>query len=88
MLLRRIDIDEEGEILSALANHYEVSLLAEGDGLRHRVVVDDAYDPDEAVVRLASTLDKIDHGWEDHFAWPEAIEPTVRDSSDGNPGLP
>lgn len=75
LLLRRSDTDQEGaEILSALAKRYEVSLANE-DGLEYRVVLDDAYDPDEAVVRLASVLDGIDRGWEDRFGWPEAVGP-------------
>ena len=77
LLLRRTATEQEGaEILSSLRERYEVS-PADEDGHRHRVVVDDAYDPDEAVVRLASVLDEIDRGWEDRLGWPEAIEPAT-----------
>lgn len=78
LLLRRSDTDGQdgAETLSALAKRYEVSLANE-DGLQYRVVIDDAYDPDEAVVRLASVLDEIDRGWEDRFGWPEAVAPAT-----------
>lgn len=56
------------EILAVLAKRYEVTTL-EG-GRVFRVVVEDAYDPAEAVVRLASALDAIDSGWERSFEWP------------------
>jgi hypothetical protein len=77
LLLRRSDTDQEGaEILSTLEKRYELS-PADEDGLQYRVVIDDAYDPDEAVVRLASVLDGIDGGWENRFGWPEAISPAT-----------
>ena len=81
LLLRRSDAEDQdgAETLSALAKRYEVS-LAEEDGLKYRVVIDDAYDPDEAVVRLATVLDEIDQGWESRFEWPRAIEPATRSS--------
>lgn len=86
LLLRRSDTDQEGaEILSTLAKRYEVSLANE-DGFEYRVVLDDAYDPDEAVVRLASVLDGIDQGWEDRFGWPEAVGPAARDLDGDNGG--
>jgi len=84
LLLRRKDTDQEGaEILSALAKRYKVDLANE-DGLEYRVVMDDAYDPDEAVVRLASVLDKIDQGWEDRIGWPEAVGPATSSPDGGN----
>jgi hypothetical protein len=77
LLLRCTDVDREGaEILSALAKRYDIDLASE-DGLQYRVMVDDAYDPDEAVVRLAFVLDEIDRGWEGCFRWPEAIGPAT-----------
>jgi hypothetical protein len=84
LLLRRSDTDQEGaEILSALAKRYEVSPANE-NCLQYRVVIDDAYDPDEAVVRLASVLDEIDRDWEDRFGWPEAVGPAARDLEGDN----
>lgn len=55
----------------ALEQRCEVNAL-DKDGLRFRVMVDDVYDPDEAVARLASILDEIDRGWEGRFDWPKA----------------
>lgn len=76
--LRRRDTEQEDAVtLGALAQRCEVDALDE-DGLRFRVVVDDAYDPDEAVVRLASILDEIDRGWEGSFDWPKASGPAAR----------
>jgi|GEM_PF-4535571 len=37
-----------------------------------RVVVDDAQDPDEAVVRLVVALDELDPRWERSFTWPRS----------------
>ncbi|HEX3609982.1 MAG TPA: hypothetical protein VHU14_10010 [Solirubrobacterales bacterium] len=80
-----MDTDQEGaEILDALAKRYDVNSANE-NGLQYRVVIDDAYDPDEAVVRLASVLDKINRGWEDRFGWPEAVGPAAGDL-DGDSG--
>lgn len=67
--LQPLDASEvPDEILTALAERYQVTTL-EG-GRVFRIVVEDAYDPAEAVVRLASVLDAIDDGWERCFAWP------------------
>lgn len=62
----------ETEVLTVLAEHYEVTAAPGGEGRRFEVFVDDAIDPDEAVVRLASVLDAIDREWEQRFAWPRA----------------
>lgn len=80
VLLRRTDIDDQDgvEILNALEKQHDVNLANE-DGLQHRVVIDDAYDPDEAVVRLALALDGINCSWQEHFGWPKAIGPATKD---------
>jgi hypothetical protein len=40
-------------------------------------VIDDARFPDEAVVRLASSLDEIDPNWQERFAWPKVMDRSV-----------
>jgi hypothetical protein len=75
VLLRRLDQGGEGEdLLGALESRYELRVL-DLERLRFRVTVDEARFPDEAVVRLASELDEIDPGWQDHLAWPTAMNP-------------
>ncbi|MBN9621927.1 MAG: hypothetical protein J0H06_03080 [Actinobacteria bacterium] len=46
----------------------------DGVGKRFRVVVDDAFESDEAVVRLASQLDEIDPEWQRHLSWPRSAD--------------
>ncbi len=71
LLLQRLDHFEEADILDALAQRYELKTLDEEEGI-FRVVIDDAYDSDEAVVRLTIVLDEIDRDWEGRFGWPKA----------------
>ena len=61
----------EAEILAALSERYEIRALSE-ESCTFQVTVDDALYPDEAVVRLASVLDKIDRDWQKHLGWPKA----------------
>lgn len=72
LLLRRLDRDQAAApILDGLAQRYE--LVSMGDESRtFRVIVDDAQDPDEAVVRLVVALDELDPRWERSFAWPRS----------------
>jgi hypothetical protein len=58
-------------IVAELCGRYEVGGLDRG-GERFRVVVEDAFEPDEAVVRLASQLDEIDADWQRYLSWPRS----------------
>jgi hypothetical protein len=74
VVVERLDDDpESGAILAQLSDRYEVGDL-DGGGGRFRVVVDDAYEGDEAVVRLASQLDEIDPDWQRRLSWPRSAD--------------
>ena len=77
VLLERQEATERGDkMIEALAGRYSVETLDEAR-LQYRVMVDDARFPHEAVVRLASVLDRIDPDWAGCFAWPTSISPTT-----------
>jgi hypothetical protein len=83
VFLRRFDQGREGDdLLGAVERRHELRALDQ-ERLRFRVTVDEARFPDEAVVRLACELDEIDPGWQDHLAWPTAIDPAGPDNLDG-----
>lgn len=70
LLLRRLDRALEAKpILDALAERYEMMSL-DDEGRLFRVIVDDAQNASEAVVRLTVALDEIDQSWERSLAWP------------------
>jgi hypothetical protein len=72
VVVERLDDGPNGSaILSGLSDRYEVGDL-DGTAERFRVVVDDAFESDEAVVRLASQLDEIDPDWQRHLSWPRS----------------
>jgi hypothetical protein len=56
--------------LKALAQRYELAALDEDESL-FRVAIADSRFPQEAVVKLASTLDEIDRDWQDYLGWPQ-----------------
>lgn len=64
--------DEAGgaEILAVIGRRYEITALG-NESRQFEVLIDDAVFPDEAVVRLASVLDEIDHDWVRHIRWPK-----------------
>lgn len=69
--MRRLNDDPTVETtLSALTKRYDVTAL-EDEARTVRVVVDDAYDRDEAVAQLALALDEIDKDWESGLSWPQ-----------------
>ncbi len=71
VLLECLDGEAEGtEILAVLGKRYEVTALG-NESRQFEVLIDDAVFPDEAVVRLASVLDEIDHDWVRHIRWPK-----------------
>ncbi|MFN8215114.1 MAG: hypothetical protein U0R71_00820 [Solirubrobacterales bacterium] len=67
------DGPQAARILEALGERYEVSRDA-ADPLLTLVQVDDAWDPAQAVVRLASVLDEIDSAWQTRIAWPRVAQ--------------
>jgi hypothetical protein len=72
VVIERLDDGPDGRvILAELSDRYEVGDLG-GTAERFRVVVDDAVESDEAVVRLASQLDEIDPDWQRHLSWPRS----------------
>jgi len=73
VLLQRLDAQAGSEVIEALAERYRVAVVDE-EGLLYRVDIEDARFTDEAVVRLASSLDEIDASWESGFAWPRRID--------------
>ena len=74
VVVERLDEEPQGRaIIAELSDRYEVGDL-DGAGRRFRVVVDDAFESDEAVVRLASKLDEIDPGWQRHLSWPRSAD--------------
>lgn len=79
--MRRLNDDPAVKsTLSALAKRYDVTEL-EDEARTVRVVVDDAYDRDEAVAQLALALDELDKGWESGLSWPRAEGLVEPDSS-------
>ena len=84
VLLECLNGEAEGtEILAVLGKRYEVTALG-NESRQFGVLFDydgtlvplaphpsDAVFPDEAVVRLASVLDEIDHDWVRHIRWPK-----------------
>lgn len=74
VVVERLDEDPQGRaIIAELSDRYVVGDL-DGVGKRFRVVVDDAFESDEAVVRLASQLDEIDPEWQRHLSWPRSAD--------------
>ena len=74
VVVERLDDDpESGAIVAHLSDRYEVGDL-DGGARRFRIVVDDAYESDEAVVRLASQLDEIDPDWQRRLSWPRSAD--------------
>lgn len=72
LLLARLDHSESGaKVVEAVGERYDVTSVAE-EPLLARVLVDDAFEPAEAVVLLASVLDGIDGDWESHISWPRS----------------
>lgn len=72
VVVERLDEDPQGAVIIAeLGDRYEISGL-DAAGRRLQVVVDDAFEQDEAIVRLASQLDEIDLGWQRHLSWPRS----------------
>ncbi len=72
VVLQQLDTPHGGDgVIEALSERYEVEALDQTQ-LLFRVMVDDARFPDEAVVRLASSLDEIDPNWQERFTWPKA----------------
>lgn len=79
--MRRLNDDPTVKsTLSALAKRYDVTEL-EDEARTVRVVVDDAYDRDEAVAQLALALDELDNAWESGLSWPRAEGLVEPDSS-------
>jgi hypothetical protein len=77
VVLQQLDTAQGGDgVIEVLSERYEVEVLDEAQ-LLHRIVIDDARFPDEAVVRLASSLDEIDPNWQECFAWPQAMDQSV-----------
>jgi hypothetical protein len=74
VVVERLDDDPQGRaIIAELGDRYEVADL-DGVGKRFRVVVEDAFESDEAVVRLASQLDEIDPEWQRYLSWPRSAD--------------
>lgn len=70
VVVERLDDGPEGRaIVADLSDRYEVGALDDA-GRRFLVVVDDAFEGDEAVVRLAAQLDEIHRDWQRRLAWP------------------
>lgn len=88
LLVARLDDSELGaRIIEAVGERYDVTPIAE-EPLLARVLVDDALYPDEAVVRLASVLDRIDGDWESRIGWPRSVAPGPPSDPLMWPGVP
>lgn len=72
VLVERLDDDPKADaIITELGKCYEIIDLNSSGG-SFKVVIDDAFEQDEAIVRLASALDDIDLDWQRHLSWPRS----------------
>lgn len=67
---RKTDRAQCRAIVAELSERYDVAELDAGRSVQ--VVVEDAFEQDEAVVQLASQFDEIDVDWQRYLSWPRS----------------